>query len=181
MNANDRQEGGSHYATADNPQHWDLAIMYGWDPFQYQITKYVMRWKDKHDTPEKRLIDLKKARHFLDKYIENYDKYDSGAKQFTTPLPDISGHTEDLTSRSNLEEHIRKIQENFCAPCMSEVDMLSQLGMHQNDDWGCEGHYGDSTSLYRCRHCRELIRTKDLSHAEKEHGACAGPGYVAQG
>jgi hypothetical protein len=74
--ANKTQVGGSHYKVGDKPEHWDLAIMYQWDPFQYQITKYVMRWKDKHDTREKRLEDLKKARHFLDKYIEEADKYD---------------------------------------------------------------------------------------------------------
>ncbi len=80
MSANDRQEGGTHYQTGDKPQHWDLAIMYRWDAFQYQITKYVMRWKDKHDSREQRLTDLKKARHFLDKYIENFEVYDSGVK-----------------------------------------------------------------------------------------------------
>jgi hypothetical protein len=70
MDANDRQVGGTHYRQAAGvPQHWDLAIAYGWDAFQYQITKYVMRWKDKHATPEKRLEDLKKAQHFLEKYI----------------------------------------------------------------------------------------------------------------
>jgi hypothetical protein len=73
--ANDRQVAGTHYKQGDKPEHWDLAIMYNWDPFQYQITKYVMRWKDKHTTPEQKLTDLEKARHFLDKYIENYTHY----------------------------------------------------------------------------------------------------------
>lgn len=70
MSANDRQVGGDHYAQRDKPQHWDLVQMYGWDYFQGQITKYLMRWKTKHDTPERRLEDLKKAAHFLQKYIE---------------------------------------------------------------------------------------------------------------
>jgi hypothetical protein len=46
-------------------EHWDRAWRLGWDPFQYQITKYVERWKDKNGVQ-----DLEKARHFLDKYIE---------------------------------------------------------------------------------------------------------------
>lgn len=71
------QVGGNHYDQGHLPQHWDLAIMYKWDFFQYQITKYVMRWKDKGTTPEKRLEDLKKARSFLDKYIANFDKFDT--------------------------------------------------------------------------------------------------------
>jgi hypothetical protein len=50
--------------------------MFEWDYFQAQITKYLMRWKFKHDTPEKRLEDLNKARHFLDKYIEMAEAYD---------------------------------------------------------------------------------------------------------
>lgn len=71
----DTQVGGNHYDQGDLPQHWDLAIMYRWDFFQYQITKYVMRWKDKHHTPEKKLEDLKKARSFLDKYIAHYESF----------------------------------------------------------------------------------------------------------
>lgn len=63
--ANDTQVGGSHYSQGNNLQHWDLVVMYGWDYFQGQITKYVMRWRQKNG-----IEDLKKARHFLDKYIE---------------------------------------------------------------------------------------------------------------
>lgn len=70
------QVGGTHYEQGTNPQHWDLAVMYGWDFFQYQITKYVMRWKDKYKgEPLKQLEDLKKARSFLDKYIEEYEAF----------------------------------------------------------------------------------------------------------
>lgn len=74
--ANERQEGGDHYKQPPGvPEHWDLAITYQWDPFQYQITKYVMRWKDKHDTPEKKLEDLMKGLHFYQKYIENWKAF----------------------------------------------------------------------------------------------------------
>lgn len=79
MTANERQVGGNHYKHGDEPEHWDLAIMYSWDCFQYQITKYVMRWKEKHTTFDERLDDLRKARHFLDKYIENAERYDTKA------------------------------------------------------------------------------------------------------
>ena len=87
MRANDTQVGGSHYrAKGEKVQHWDLAIMFNWDPFQYQITKYIMRWKDKHSTPQKRLEDLMKARHFLDKYIENFEAYDVQATAAPAPV-----------------------------------------------------------------------------------------------
>lgn len=85
--ANKRQVAGTHYQTG-GLQHWDLCAMYGWDYFQGQITKYVMRWKTKHPTPEKRLDDLKKARHFIDKYIEEVEK--------GTPMPAIADHSADL-------------------------------------------------------------------------------------
>jgi hypothetical protein len=75
MAANDTQVGGDHYR-GEELQHWDLAVMYGWDFFQYQITKYIMRWKRKGASHEQRLQDLKKARHFLDKYIENAHFFD---------------------------------------------------------------------------------------------------------
>ena len=70
------QVGGTHYSQGANPQHWDLAIMYEWDIFQYQITKYIMRWKYKHATHAQRVEDLRKARSFLDKYIANAGAYD---------------------------------------------------------------------------------------------------------
>lgn len=95
--AHGNQVGGTHYSQGDLPQHWDLAIMYRWDPFQYQITKYVMRWKDKYDTDEKRLEDLKKARSFLDKYIANYQAFlghtlvkISGSEVSLTPITPLT-------------------------------------------------------------------------------------------
>lgn len=65
MTANDRQVGGSHYKKEGAVEHWDIVDQWGLDYFQGQITKYVMRWRDKNG-----LQDLEKARHFLEKYIE---------------------------------------------------------------------------------------------------------------
>ena len=64
MSANDRQVGGGHYG-GRVMQHWDLVAYYGWDYYQAQIIKYVMRWEEKNG-----IEDLKKAQHFLEKYIE---------------------------------------------------------------------------------------------------------------
>ena len=74
MRANDHQVAGDHYRTDRGIQHWDLVHMFNLDYFQGQITKYVLRWKYKHNTPAGRLEDLKKARHFLDKYIEIHEQ-----------------------------------------------------------------------------------------------------------
>ncbi len=71
MSANDRQVGGDHYRkNGSTTQHWDYAIQKKFDIFQYQITKYVERWKDKNGVG-----DLEKAKHFLEKYIECYQEF----------------------------------------------------------------------------------------------------------
>lgn len=62
-NANGHQVGGTHYA--GQMQHWDYVVANGLNYFEGQITKYVTRCRKKNG-----LEDLKKARHFLDKYIE---------------------------------------------------------------------------------------------------------------
>jgi len=67
LRANDTQVGGTHYKVLDPraQEHWDIVRFHKLDYFQAAITKYVMRHKNKNG-----LQDLKKARHFLDKYIE---------------------------------------------------------------------------------------------------------------
>ena len=65
MSANDRQVEGDHYKGFGGLEHWDVVDIFSLDYFQGQITKYVMRWKDKNGVD-----DLKKAQHFLEKYIE---------------------------------------------------------------------------------------------------------------
>ena len=67
------QVAGTHYSSADL-QHWDIVNMYNLDYFQGQITKYIMRWKLKNGVE-----DLRKARHFLDKYIELNDLIEEDA------------------------------------------------------------------------------------------------------
>jgi hypothetical protein len=62
--ANDHQVAGSHYGLKAF-QHWDMVAMFDLDYFQGQITKYVMRWRAKNG-----IVDLEKAAHFLEKYIE---------------------------------------------------------------------------------------------------------------
>lgn len=79
MGANDRQVGGQHYKKETGVwatctcgkrifvplQHWDIVRIFRLDYFQGQITKYVMRWRDKNGKQ-----DLEKALHFVEKYIE---------------------------------------------------------------------------------------------------------------
>ena len=61
---NSYQVGGSHYQGEYTQQHWDYAWERQFDQFQYVITKYVERHKKKNG-----IEDLRKAQHYLAKYI----------------------------------------------------------------------------------------------------------------
>jgi hypothetical protein len=69
MKANQIQIGGSHYKQKDGgEEHWDRVARLGLDYFQARITAYVERcWK------KNGIQDLKKALHFLEKYIELHE------------------------------------------------------------------------------------------------------------
>jgi hypothetical protein len=64
LSANAIQIGGEHYKKGGE-EHWDRAWRLKYDPFQYIITKWVERWKDKGGVE-----DLEKAQHAIQKYIE---------------------------------------------------------------------------------------------------------------
>lgn len=63
QSANNLQVSGNHYKSSI--QHWDLVAATDMNYFQGNITKYVTRFKKKNG-----LEDIKKALHYLDKYIE---------------------------------------------------------------------------------------------------------------
>src|SRR2546421_213828 len=66
VKANERQIGGTHYQykSKSGQEHWDVVYDFDLDYFQGQITKYVMRWKNKGGVQ-----DLEKAMHYLEKYM----------------------------------------------------------------------------------------------------------------
>lgn len=74
MSANDRQEGGDHYKRFEKMQPWDVIIAWGLGFLDGNVVKYVSRWRTKGG-----LDDLKKARHYLDKLIEEEEV--SGRKE----------------------------------------------------------------------------------------------------
>lgn len=151
-----KQVGGDHYRVPGRDlQHWDIARLFSLDYFQGQITKYVLRWKDKHTTPEKRLEDLKKARQFLDKYIEDAEFWDT--------------HVNKVDPSSNVYRDM--------------VPLHRHLGSIVNENWAVEGYNGDGTQHYRCRHCgTQILRAKTVEEASQTHGHCAsGRGYTSQG
>ena len=62
--ANETQIGGNHYKDK-TIQPWDFIAANELGYFEGNIVKYVSRWRDKGG-----MLDLKKAKHYLDKLIE---------------------------------------------------------------------------------------------------------------
>lgn len=65
--ANEEQIGGNHYKDK-TIQPWDFIAANELGYFEGNIVKYVSRWRDKGG-----MVDLKKAKHYLDKLIELED------------------------------------------------------------------------------------------------------------
>lgn len=64
QDSNEIQIGGKHYKKCAI-QPWDYVLANDLDYFQGSIIKYDTRWRDKGGVE-----DLRKASHFLEKYIE---------------------------------------------------------------------------------------------------------------
>lgn len=141
------QVGGDHYQQGDKPQHWDLVVTYQWDYFQAQITKYLMRWKTKHTTPEKKLEDLKKARSFLDKYITEYERF----------LP---------------KEPMRVGADGFVPLSKYEEDHNKFI---HDDTFLCEGGWGNGLNLYTHRATRKTVVARSLQDAAAQWAATQVP------
>jgi len=158
MSANDHQVGGDHYRRKGVIQHWDLAVMHQWDPFQYQITKYVMRWKDKHQSRDEKLKDLKKAAHFLEKYIEEYESYllpenVCGAQE----RPRDVGYDPTQDTQNQLKP-FKEYEKNAVEYC-NDAHYL------------CEGGWGDGTLLFTCQYCRCKFKGFSLLDVHEQHDA----------
>lgn len=65
------QVGGDHYVK-HKIQPWDIIDEYGLSFYEGNVVKYLLRQKGE------RLLDLKKARHYLDKQIEIEEGKDAG-------------------------------------------------------------------------------------------------------
>ncbi len=65
MNANEKQEGGTHYKKYGDLQPWDVVIKWNLGYLEGTALKYIARWRDKNG-----IEDIKKAIHFLEKLVE---------------------------------------------------------------------------------------------------------------
>lgn len=122
--ANERQVGGEHYKVHGTTelQHWDIVKIFKLDYFQGNITKYVMRWRNKGGVQ-----DLQKARHYLDKYIENEGGEDSKATPNTDKKrsqDDIEGEVIELLSQ--LDNKHRKEVADYLVACAARESRYAE-------------------------------------------------------
>lgn len=109
MTANTRQVGGKHYGLKEY-QHWDVVHDFNLDYFQGQITKYVFRWREKGG-----IEDLRKARHYLDKYIELQLKEEN-------PMQSITEALSAGTHVSNDRKSLHKGSKKECVICTPPIE-----------------------------------------------------------
>ena len=153
--ANERQVGGDHYRTS-GVQHWDLAAARHYDYFQGQITKYIDRWKTKGG-----LVDLQKAAHFLQKYIEVHHMFYEPSVPPTTPVPTIIYSYNDNYGTA---AGIQKLMADFIF-----------IG------------YQGKTEMWECKRCRKQMGGVNVVEACFNHICPVRPegqpsrGYVDQG
>lgn len=62
-----QQIGGDHYQQGDM-QPWDIFLAWSLDPWAANVVKYILRFPHKNG-----IEDLRKARHYVDFLIANYD------------------------------------------------------------------------------------------------------------
>jgi hypothetical protein len=139
------QVGGRHYKVQDSAyEHWNWAWYNKLDFFQYQITKYVVRHRDKHG-----LEDLRKASHFLLKYIELLEK--DG-----TPVIDA----QDVTIPSGTQ---------MVSPMVVKPDGWIGFVYEGTDGKG---------ALFTCRVCRNTVRCPHEHYPGHWHMKCPGDRFA---
>jgi hypothetical protein len=157
--ANDRQVGGDHYKRGGE-EHWDRAWRLQYDPFQYIITKWVERWRDKGGVE-----DLKKAQHAIEKYIELVENGDK-LNPDPDPLPMYRPDTELKKGQQTVVEWVEDKLHPSVKSYGAERDPKGWIG------YTYEGGDADG-EWFRCTKCR--VRFNTVSHGNpNEVHTCTG-------
>ncbi len=173
--ANDTQVAGDHYKQhgTTGEQHWDRVHRIGLDYYQAQITKYVERCWDKNG-----LTDLRKAAHFIQKYIElNADR--KGKMEMVEEQV-----VSELAVAQDAVKSLQALLQGIAEDAYS-VDPMR----HQSTARFCFEGIKENHVHYRCRRCREHLYL--TLHQQPEHLHTCAPleldatqpsaGYVNQG
>ncbi len=137
--ANKDQIGGAHYGGVPL-QHWDIVVMHELNYFEAQITRYVMRCRKKNG-----IQDLQKAAHFIQKYIEVWEKMNALPAEVVRVVP-----------RSQAE-----IDYEYSA--QEDAGKLFQL----------DGFVGGN-ARYQCRACKLVVLANSPLGAVAQHMVCPG-------
>lgn len=167
MSANDRQVGGEHYM--GSIQHWDFAAQRGYDYFQGQITKYVDRWKNKNG-----LQDLKKAQHFLEKYIELVE----AGTAYTVNNPAKTLSKEEIATLRN--DCVAGISKKFGSQDAEASTLMRAPAFYEiREHFETEGFTAEG-DFWRCKKCRGRFQVKVGDNPATVH-SCPPPGEPTGG
>jgi hypothetical protein len=152
--ANAAQVGGTHYK-GTTYQHWDFVIIALMGRYlEGNITKYVSRWRKKNG-----LQDLQKARHYLDKLIEQYNIGN------VTPLGD--------------EAKVGQLPTALRAPHFCDVngiDEVERMFIILISEWRVREHLHRAGTMLDA-----LIERQQYAEEDQRTGSEPGPAYTDQG
>jgi len=136
MSADEYQVGGTHYTRVAAKQHWDIVADFELDYFQGQITKYLFRWKLKHKTPALMIEDLRKAKHYLEKYIELQEQSAKEAEAVRGDTDKESDQSLDKGSQKAVDFLVKyfELQEKLQAPMKDPVPAHARARVCPNCD-----------------------------------------------
>ena len=137
MNVNDKQVGGEHYRS--DVQHWDFVEHNGLPYVLGCATKYVSRWRKKHDYPELfRQVascfgvklptpqeDLLKSVHYIEKAIELHR---AGHLPPPGALLRLPVSVDDFATANKLTQQEREVIRILA--CWDEVEQLETAILH---------------------------------------------------
>jgi len=187
--ANDEQVGGEHYRKAGkNEQHWDRVARLSLDYFQAQITKYVERCWEKNGVE-----DLRKAAHFLQKYIElsveskrrgvqelSRERVHVGLEMVIMDLQQKMVNIEASTTKGTINDLQSKldwlmtnivVSEDgvFCFPDGDTYACLTGHPINPALDFNMEGAYGDGRTMWTCVRCKQKVYTQGTQKPHAVH------------
>lgn len=157
--ANAQQVGGGHYK-GTTYQHWDFVmIALAGRYLEGNITKYITRWRKKNG-----LEDLKKARHYLNKLIEQFNLGNVsplGHRYFTSLTP-------------------QETPEHFCD--VNGVDVSERMVVLLVSRWRNRDGLHKAGEILDA--LIEQVENEAAQYADEEQrtaGSEPGAGYVNQG
>ena len=74
MKANEHQPGGDHYKRFGSLQPWDVILYFQLPYLVGSAVKYLLRYQYKQQDQAGQILDLEKAKHYIEKQLEELRK-----------------------------------------------------------------------------------------------------------